>query len=172
MRVKVRVSSRARVWARARVRAGARLSERAAARRLGVEARDDLCGGVLGAQPPQQLGGAAIRRKRSALLGLWCHGARWGVRPRPVQTYTGASCPAPQVRTPQVCRRPALYGYVTCGTLWLRYVSTRRFTSRSRKVWPLRAARSSGSARSEARRAESETCSKCRRCHSVLDSGS
>ena len=163
VRVKVRVSSRARVWARARVRAGARLSERAAARRLGVEARDDLCGGVLGAQPPQQLGGAAIRRKRSTLLGLWCHGTRWCGTPEAgthqVQWlgYIGGRY-AHAVRT----ARPALYGYA----------STHCFASRSLSARLSRAARSSGSAFSEARRAAADTCSKCRRCHSVLGSGS
>ena len=45
------------------------LSENATLRRLGVEARDDLCDGILGAQPPQQIRGTAIRRKRSTVLG-------------------------------------------------------------------------------------------------------
>ena len=42
---------------------------------------------------------------------------------------------------------------------------------RSRNVRSLRAARRSGRARAEARRAASETCSKRRRCHSVLGRG-
>ena len=45
------------------------LFERATARRLGVETRDYFCDGILGTQPPQQIGSAAIRCKRCTLLG-------------------------------------------------------------------------------------------------------